>query len=341
MLPTLATANEKLIPAWLQPVTLLDLLAARQVSEPPVFAGTGLFSEDRPFTQVTISAPQFNRLLANSNQQWSGTDFNFQLGHQVAKQGLGPLAALAQQQTSLSEWLQTLWQFQPLLAPSLCLRIYPVNPTDYFVLFTGSTQLEPDPNALRVAITVCTSLLKRRAESAKVDAYFQEKTPVDVEHFDTLVAAKCHFRAPFNGFRVSSKPRDKALTQSSLSAQVASNECRLLCTRSYLLNHLQHILWSPSKEQASLATSAQRLGTSPATLKRRLAESGNSFQQVLDTMRKDRSVIDLLVMGASTEQVSSRLHFHDSSNFRRAFKRWTGTTPGRLKIAYDDLFTAN
>jgi len=34
----------------------------------------------------------------------------------------------------------------------------------------------------------------------------------------------------------------------------------------------------------------------------------------------------------TNEQIASRLHFHDSANLRRAFKKWTGLTPMELKL---------
>ena len=37
------------------------------------------------------------------------------------------------------------------------------------------------------------------------------------------------------------------------------------------------------------------------------------------------------VKGYSNDQVASHLHFHDATNFRRSFKRWTGVPPSALR----------
>ncbi len=122
---------------------------------------------------------------------------------------------------------------------------------------------------------------------------------------------------------------------------MALQQCRELCAqRDYLVAYLCNRLWSVGPEPLSLQDCAAQLQISPATLKRRLSDAGCSFQPLYDRMRSERAVIELLIAGASVEQVGARLHFHDSSNFRRAFKRWTGMTPSSLKAAYRDLFQA-
>jgi AraC-like DNA-binding protein len=36
---------------------------------------------------------------------------------------------------------------------------------------------------------------------------------------------------------------------------------------------------------------------------------------------------------ADNDEVARHLGFHDATNFRRSFKRWTGQTPGLLRDA--------
>ena len=85
---------------------------------------------------------------------------------------------------------------------------------------------------------------------------------------------------------------------------------------------------------SDLPDAAAYLGTSISTLKRRLREHACTYQEVLDSARREQALVELLLNDASVDAISERLHFHDSSNFRRAFKRWTGTTPSLLKSAF-------
>lgn len=81
----------------------------------------------------------------------------------------------------------------------------------------------------------------------------------------------------------------------------------------------------------SIAKVARELGMSERTLRRRLAGSGSSFQAVLDGLKKNRALELLANPQMSVEQIAFAVGFTDPHNFRRAFRRWTGSTPGTLR----------
>jgi len=71
---------------------------------------------------------------------------------------------------------------------------------------------------------------------------------------------------------------------------------------------------------------AERLRVSVATLRRRLAEEGTSFRQLVQENRLKRAEV-LLHQGHSIQYVTDALSYSDIRSFNRAFKRWKGTTP--------------
>jgi AraC-like DNA-binding protein len=72
---------------------------------------------------------------------------------------------------------------------------------------------------------------------------------------------------------------------------------------------------------------ARKLGISERTLRRRLAEKGLTFQALQDSVRKEQALLFLNTSDLSIEAVGRLVGYDDVHNFRRAFKRWTGTTP--------------
>ncbi|MER5807628.1 AraC family transcriptional regulator [Streptomyces sp. NPDC002033] len=78
---------------------------------------------------------------------------------------------------------------------------------------------------------------------------------------------------------------------------------------------------------------AARLAVSPATLRRRLREEGTSFQQLKDHVRRDAAIAGLAESGEPIAELAARLGFSEDTAFHRAFRRWTGTTPGAYRIA--------
>jgi len=82
----------------------------------------------------------------------------------------------------------------------------------------------------------------------------------------------------------------------------------------------------PSFEQVVL-----HLRTSPATLRRKLADQGTSYRSIKDSCRRELGLELLRGSTLTIEQVSDRLHFCDSDAFRRAFRDWVGLSPSRYR----------
>jgi len=77
---------------------------------------------------------------------------------------------------------------------------------------------------------------------------------------------------------------------------------------------------------------AAALCMSPATMQRKLSQRGTKFQQLLDDTRKELACSYVQQPTRSMTEITFLLGFSDSSNFTRAFKRWTGTSPTEFKI---------
>lgn len=79
---------------------------------------------------------------------------------------------------------------------------------------------------------------------------------------------------------------------------------------------------------ASLEDIAANFNSSPRTLQRKLQEEGVSFQQLTDSVRKSIAMHYLQSGQVPLKEVSHILGYNELSAFTRAFKRWTGRTPG-------------
>jgi AraC-like DNA-binding protein len=72
---------------------------------------------------------------------------------------------------------------------------------------------------------------------------------------------------------------------------------------------------------------ASALCMSPTTLQLKLSQRGTNFQQLLDDTRKELACSYLQQAARSVTEITFLLGFSDTSNFTRAFKRWTGQSP--------------
>lgn len=81
-------------------------------------------------------------------------------------------------------------------------------------------------------------------------------------------------------------------------------------------------------EMPTLDQVASELCLSPQTLRRRLAAENRSYQMVKDDLRRDAAIHLLAQTEMTLEEVALQLGFSEPSTFYRAFKKWTGVTPG-------------
>jgi AraC-like DNA-binding protein len=73
---------------------------------------------------------------------------------------------------------------------------------------------------------------------------------------------------------------------------------------------------------------AMELAISTRSIQRALQEEGTSYQLLLDDVRRELAIRHLAVPGTSATQVAFLTGFSEPSAFARAFRRWTGSTPG-------------
>lgn len=80
----------------------------------------------------------------------------------------------------------------------------------------------------------------------------------------------------------------------------------------------------------ALSRVAQAMAMSQRTLQRHLAEHGTSWRAELDLIRHERARA-LLDQGHSASTIAARLAFTDDRALRKAFRRWTGASPGATR----------
>lgn len=113
----------------------------------------------------------------------------------------------------------------------------------------------------------------------------------------------------------------------------------------YLDEELQKVATSPTLQQqvrAAIAESlsegvpkmrgvARGLGLSERTLQRRLGEEGVSFQQLVDSARRELAEGLLVQSDYSLSEIAFLSGFSEQSAFNRAFKRWVNQTPAAYR----------
>lgn len=91
-----------------------------------------------------------------------------------------------------------------------------------------------------------------------------------------------------------------------------------------------------SQELPDFEEVAVRLKITPQTLRRRLREEGTSYQEIKDNIRRDAAIGYLSRPQLSIMDIAQLMGFSEPSTFHRAFKKWTGLTPGAYRQGSGD-----
>lgn len=83
--------------------------------------------------------------------------------------------------------------------------------------------------------------------------------------------------------------------------------------------------------EGGIAAVADAMAVHPRTLRRRLADEGTTFRDLLAETRCTLAVQLLAEVGLTVDEVARRLGYAESASFSRAFSGWTGEPPSHFR----------
>lgn len=121
------------------------------------------------------------------------------------------------------------------------------------------------------------------------------------------------------------------------TAKMAESQCADILTRmgprEGIVVKVRRILLSNPGHFPPIEAVASQLATSTRTLSRSLQEVSTSYQKILDEVRKEMAIEYLKTSSLPIEEIAALIGYNDPSNFRKAFKRWTGNPPSYYRMA--------
>ncbi|AYC31773.1 AraC family transcriptional regulator [Pseudomonas cavernae] len=165
-----------------------------------------------------------------------------------------------------------------------------------------------------------------------VQVGFAYPPPSYAPRYQAVFAAPVAFEQPYHRLSLPRAylQRPMALANPA-TVQMCEQQCEALLAsldvQDALLTRVRRLLLARPGDFPDLDSAARALHTSGRSLRRHLADMGTSYQQVLDDVRKRLALEYLGTTHLPLFEIASLLGFSDPSNFRRAFKKWTGKLP--------------
>ncbi len=195
----------------------------------------------------------------------------------------------------------------------------------------------PTECMLSVLLAICRRTTGRPLRPAAVS--FRHDAPPDLDAHRRTFDVEPAFRRPYAEL---SLPRDLlALPHASPDAGMVFAAERHLRRRleqlprdnTFATRVRRALLEELPRGEPPLHRLAARLRVSERTLQRHLSNEDTSLQALLDDVRRELSMRHLEESTESLAEIAFVLGFSEVSAFHRAFKRWTGSTPGAYRQA--------
>lgn len=179
-------------------------------------------------------------------------------------------------------------------------------------------------------------LVGRRVKLVAVRLPYPEPDPVLARGYDAIFGVRVSFGAEHAAIELDNAVLRAPLiqTEETLEEYLRESPNLLFTERDYDSSAATQVRKVLERGAAGRSVSAEdiadMLSISAAHLRRLLRHEGTSLNQLREEVLRD-TALSGLARGESVDALSARLGFSEPSAFRRAFKRWTGTTPGAYR----------
>ena len=333
--------DSRFIPGHYQPATLIDLALSRDIDSHRLLRGTGLFHEDILAGQTRLSPQQFFALIGNSKRLLDADDSSFLFGQRLLPGHYGAASHALRHAQNLHQALDTLVQQQALLSPLVTPQLVLDEQYAYFYWLDSCGAGEQWRFLLEASMTSLVAMSQwLSGQRLPWQCSLSYDEPRYVEQYWVHLGEQTEFKRPMDMMRIS---RDfltlpwpgASATAGQVARQEAQGHINQLGFSSSFLDCIYRYLQTHVREAPSLEQAAQHFAMSPATLKRKLQKHDTGFQHQVDLVRKHMALYLYQIKGLSNEEVAEYLSFNDAANFRRSFKRWTGSTPRLIRQLFD------
>ena len=312
---------------------------------PKLLKFTTLTAEQLMRDDTMITASQQIQILQNSLELSASDQFGLRLGQRLTPSTHGSLGFLINSSPNLLAVLQAFQTFLPTRMSLIRLETHTNAEWTTCLIFFEQTLSHAVHRLLSETVAVifseCAEFIVGRPLT---EAVIQFSHPAPDHHacYADYLAGTYQFDQPQLSIRV---PTELCLIANA-SAQhdsylLAMQQCEMILNRLKTQQHsttyqVQKAMLSYPLGQLSEEDLAAALFMNKRTLARRLVKENTSYRLIRDRILSEKASSYLHDPQISVEAIASLLNYHDSANFRRAFKRWFGVSPSayRRKITH-------
>jgi len=320
--------------------TVLDAAARQGASRAQVLALAGIAEAELQRERWPID--HIARLWRAALQATQDPGFGLKAGASVGPASFNVVSYLLQSAPTLRAALSLVQKYQRLISDGGRFQTVAGDGACWLIYHPHQGSLPFSPHqieAVLAAVVVFARWVSGQGAALKpLAVQFNQPRIGPLAGYRAVFDCTVEFEQAFSGVLLDNTLLDKPLPQAD--AQLAQAHHRLAAERLVALalpqaleqTLAQWLAWQLQSGVPTTRTQAARyIGLSERSLARQLQGRGTSFSRLLDAARQAAALQAVAEGGRSLADIGQALGFADASVFQRAFRRWTGETPGRWK----------
>lgn len=265
-------------------------------------------------------------------------DFGRRLASRQGIEILGPLGVAARTAATVEAALAIFHTYLSAHSPAMSVTLRPSEYEGFSFLEIGMEVNRglphPQTTELSLGVTLQTLRVLLGANYAPrfVEVPHQPVTPV--ADYQTYYDCLAHFGTATAGFIIATSDLRRPLPHDKLAHDAMVRYLTVVCPMGepQLVGAIRGMARQllPTGA-ASLEVIAEQVMLHPRTLQRRLALAGNTFEELLDAVRREFAERYLADPRMALSHVARQLGYAEQSVLTRACRRWFGTTPASYR----------
>lgn len=317
---------------------LLEVAAEFGVHPSRVLQGTTVDEASLGIPDTRVAAQDHERMLANALRETGEPGLALHFGSRIPVVALGVLGYALMCCRNLRELTEMLARYHRLIGGGLAIAIDEDAAELSLRLDQGTFQQMVQPLDCEVFFAAAATSLRQlglpASAAVRVELSFPE--PLHAAQYRDRICDDVRFGAHANRLVIDRNALDLPLQFANPTLlKLYRQQCEDTLEASrrsggYSAEVRRWLLGNPGRFP-SVEEAAGMLHMSPRTLRRRLAEEGTTYQQIVHELRRQLAETWLRDGMLSVAEIAGMLGYADISNFRRAFIGWTGSSPARYR----------